>query len=48
MVGYCKCTVFHCFVISLTRHRYIGAEDGIHEYHVNIQARKMFPSLVLR
>ncbi|KAG9230792.1 hypothetical protein BJ875DRAFT_471239 [Amylocarpus encephaloides] len=27
---------------------YIGAEDGIHEYHVNIAARKVFPSLVLR
>ncbi|RDW91064.1 hypothetical protein BP5796_02229 [Coleophoma crateriformis] len=27
---------------------YVGAEDGIHEFHVNVQGRKMFPSLVLR
>jgi len=27
---------------------YIGAEDGIYEYHVNIAGRKKFPSIVLR
>jgi len=27
---------------------YVGAEDGIHEFHVNMASRKMFPSLVLR
>ncbi|TVY75580.1 Uncharacterized protein LSUE1_G004650 [Lachnellula suecica] len=27
---------------------YAGAEDGIHEYHVNVASRKIFPSLVLR
>lgn len=27
---------------------YVGAEDGIYEYHVNIAGRKKFPSLVLR
>lgn len=30
------------------RFLYIGAEDGIYEYHVNISQRKKFPSLVLR
>ncbi|KUJ10246.1 uncharacterized protein LY89DRAFT_723506 [Mollisia scopiformis] len=27
---------------------YVGAQDGIHEYHVNVPARKKFPSLVMR
>ena len=27
---------------------YVGAEDGIHEFHVNISGRKKFPSLVFR
>ncbi|KAN0104450.1 hypothetical protein V8E51_010195 [Hyaloscypha variabilis] len=27
---------------------YIGAKDGIHEFHVNLAGRKIFPSLVLR
>ncbi|TVY49480.1 Uncharacterized protein LOCC1_G000599 [Lachnellula occidentalis] len=27
---------------------YVGAEDGIHEFHVNTASRKVFPSLVLR
>jgi len=27
---------------------YVGAENGIYEYHVNIAGRKRFPSLVLR
>ncbi|KAH8659126.1 hypothetical protein BGZ60DRAFT_118002 [Tricladium varicosporioides] len=27
---------------------YIGAEDGIYEYHVNITGRKKFPSVVMR
>lgn len=27
---------------------YVGAEDGIHEFHVNVSGRKKFPSLVLR
>lgn len=27
---------------------YVGTEEGIHEYHVNMASRKMFPSLVLR
>jgi hypothetical protein len=27
---------------------YVGAEDGIYEYHVNVPGRKIFPSLVLR
>lgn len=28
--------------------RYIGAEDGIYEYQVNVAGRRIFPSLVLR
>lgn len=27
---------------------YVGADDGIYEYHVNIAGRKKFPSIVLR
>jgi len=27
---------------------YVGAQDGIHEYHVNVPGRKKFPSLVMR
>ncbi|KAH8590436.1 WD40-repeat-containing domain protein [Bisporella sp. PMI_857] len=27
---------------------YVGAEDGIYEYHVNMNGRKMAPSIVLR
>ncbi|PQE31633.1 wd domain-containing protein [Rutstroemia sp. NJR-2017a WRK4] len=27
---------------------YVGAGDGIHEYHINLTGRKMVPSLVLR
>ncbi|KAL7628084.1 hypothetical protein AAE478_002281 [Parahypoxylon ruwenzoriense] len=27
---------------------YIGAEDGIYEFHVNVQGRKMFPDVTLR
>jgi hypothetical protein len=27
------------------RIRYVGAENGIYEYHVNIVGRKLFPSI---
>ncbi|CZR62437.1 uncharacterized protein PAC_12334 [Phialocephala subalpina] len=27
---------------------YIGASDGVHEYHVNVSGRRKFPSLVMR
>lgn len=29
-------------------HRYVGAVDGIYEFHVDIQARKFNPSIELR
>jgi hypothetical protein len=35
-------------LVGANRNRYVGAEDGIHEFHVNISGRKKFPSLVLR
>ena len=39
----------HSFLRLLTTlHRYVGAEDGIYEYHVNVAARKLYPSVVLR
>jgi len=34
--------------IILTFLRYVGADDGIYEYHVNVAGRKKFPSIVLR
>lgn len=35
-------------ILLLTGCRYVGAKDGIYEFHVNTAGRKMFPSLVLR
>jgi hypothetical protein len=49
MAGYCK-SLRPLYVKNklLIRTRYVGAEDGIYEYHVNIAGRKKFPSVVLR
>lgn len=34
---------------ELTRcFRYIGAEDGIYEFHVNLHGRKVFPEITVR
>ena len=35
-------------ITETNRNRYVGAEDGIHEFHVNVPGRKKFPSLALR
>lgn len=29
-------------------HSFVGAADGIYQYHVNVAARRMFPSIVMR
>ena len=47
MAGYCKLK-FPLPEAKPNKTRYVGAEDGIYEYHVNIAERKMFPSVVLR
>jgi hypothetical protein len=28
--------------------RYVGAENGVYEFHVNTTARKLYPSLAVR
>ena len=47
MVEFCKLLIL-LRVGGANCSRYVGAEDGIYEYHVNISGRKKFPSLVLR
>lgn len=47
MAGYCKYT--SAVSANWTNQcSYVGAEDGIHEFHVNTASRKVFPSLVLQ
>lgn len=34
---------------ALIRHyRYIGAEDGIYQFHINLHGRKVFPEITFR
>jgi len=47
MEGYCKFRI-HLLINKAERYRYVGAEDGIYEYHVNVGGRKIFPSIVFR
>lgn len=48
MVGFCKFSMSFGVFSTTNNDRYIGAKDGIHEFHVNLAGRRKFPSLVLR
>ncbi|KAI1002370.1 hypothetical protein K3495_g5830 [Podosphaera aphanis] len=44
--GNARCSMMGCCWSQDGKILYAGTEDGIHEFHVNIQSRKRFPSIV--